>query len=164
MAGNNAVGVETELLRIALAKSQLNSADGMLWSMVLPELQNTISSNNTVEKFLRPQSALVLNNNTTTSSGATQKGRTDAAVSAVWLVGGSMRSVHIPGLTPTRSCSKWSRQFESNEIIISSAAKLTLFRVHCNMRLLHCAGFQQAKLLDQSPTHANQQIASNKAN
>ena len=153
------MGVETELLRIALAKSQLNSADGMLWSMVLPELQNTISSNNTVEKFLRPQSALVLNNNTTTSSGATQKGRTDAAVSAVWLVGGSMRRVQIPGSTLMRP--NRLQQLKDNEAIIANVAKSTL-PLQSDTCLLHCANLR-AKLPDQTQTCAKQQATTRAA-
>jgi hypothetical protein len=99
MAGNNAVGVEADLLRIALGKSQFDRGDGMHWSMVLPESQNTISCNNPLKKIVRPQSRLVLINNAA-SSGTTQKGA-DAIVSAVRLAGESVRSIQVPGLTST---------------------------------------------------------------
>jgi hypothetical protein len=97
VAGNNASGVEAELLRIALAKSQLGgSTDGMLWSTVLSELQNMISCDYMVKKFVHPQSTLVLANNAA-SSGTTQKGADASAIRFV----GSKRRTQTTDLAPT---------------------------------------------------------------
>ena len=139
-AGNNAVGVEAELLRVALAKSQFESVNGMLWSMVLPELQN--------KKVLHPQSTLALTKHAT-NPGITPKGAY-AGVSPVWLVGGSIRRVQMLGSTLMRSSRL--QQLEDNEAIIANVVKSTL-PLQSDMRLLHCTNLQ-AKLPDQPQTHA----------
>ena len=151
VAGNNAVGVEAELLRISLAKSELNSADGILWSMVLPELQNTISRNNTVEKYVCPQNTLMLMNNATRSRTTINGVYAGALVSRLV---GSMRNVQIPGSTLMRS--NCPQQLEKNEVIIANVAKSTQFPLQSDMRLLHCTNLQ-AKFPDQSQTHSKQQ-------
>lgn len=149
VAGNNAAGVEAELLRIALAKAQLDSTDGLLWSMVLPELQNTRYCNNTVKKFVRPQSMLMAINNAS-SSGTTQKGAY-AVASAVRFVGGSMRRVQIPGSTLMRP-NRLQQLKDNDEAIIANVAKSTL-PLQSDTCLLHCANLR-AKLPDQTQTCA----------
>ena len=152
IADNNVVGVEAELLRIALAKSQFDSADGMLWSIVLPELQNMFTCNYMVKKFVRPQSTLMLINNAA-SSETTEKGA-EAKVSAVRLVGGSVRSIQVPRLA--RSRPRWGlQQLEDNEAIIDRNASPASFAAQPDIRLLHCTKLQ-AKLPDQAQTSAKQ--------
>ena len=155
VAGNNAAGVEAELLRIVLAKAQLDSTDGMLWSMVLPERQNAISCNSTVKKFVRPQSTLVSISNAA-SSVTTQNWTDDAVVSAVRFVGGSMRRVQVPA--STRSRPSWGlQQLEDNEAIIANVAKSSTLPLQSDMRLLHCTNLK-AKKSDQSQMYAKQQV------
>ena len=84
VAANNVVGVEAELLRITLAKTQL------------PELQDTSSCGDTINNFLHE----LINEspNLGTISGIT----TDQTMQAVSLLGRSGRSVQIPGLRRSR--------------------------------------------------------------
>ena len=83
MADNNAVGVEAELLRIALANAQL------------PELQAAVSCGERINAFLHE---LI---NESAHLGSTQ-GTIDKTIEAVSLHGGFARTIQIPGLTRSR--------------------------------------------------------------